>query len=141
MVKIIRIFLQTNHKINKKFELIELEKFIIKKIGGQSNYYDNGGYATFYNEMQKLKDQGVIREIKNSDSNNSYLPMKLKWSLVNVTVKDSWDDGDVIRLSDILNLNTYIKHPEYQTKLEWQYILNIYSFLKEFENREWSSLE
>jgi hypothetical protein len=41
-------------KDNKKFDLIELENFIIKKSGGQSNYYDNGGYEAFYNEMQNI---------------------------------------------------------------------------------------
>ena len=129
-------------KDNKKFDLIELEDFIIKKSGGQSNYYDNGGYEAFYNEMQKLKEQGIIREISSSASNNKARhPMKLKWILNSITAKHSWEDEDIIRLSDILNLKTYINHPEYQTESEWQYILNIYSFLKECKNREWASLE
>jgi len=141
MHKIINSFLQTNQKNNKKFELMDLEDFIITKSGGQSNYYDNGGYVAFYNEMQKLKEKGIIREIINSDSNKAKFPMKLKWTLINVSSKNSWDDESIIRLSDILNLNTYIRHPQYQTKMEWQYILNIYNFLKESKNREWASVE
>ncbi|MGH4140072.1 Wadjet anti-phage system protein JetD domain-containing protein [Clostridium sp.] len=141
MEKFIKLFLQTNCKISKKFELIVLENFIIKKSGGQSNYYENGGYEAFYNGMQKLKQQGIIREISNAASNKDRHPMKLRWSLNNAIVAHSWDDEAIIRLSDILNLNTYIRHPQYQTDVEWQYILNIYSFLKESANREWSSLE
>ena len=79
LYKFIKLFLQTNCKDNKKFELISLQDFIIKKSGGQSNYYENGGYEAFYNGMQKLKQQGIIREISSSDSNKAAKhPMKLK---------------------------------------------------------------
>jgi len=141
MEKFIKLFLQANCRDSKKFELIELENFIIKKSGGQSNYYENGGYEAFYREMQKLKQQGIIREIGNAGSNRDRNPMKLKWSLNNAIVAHSWEDEAIIRLSDILNLSTYIRHPQYQTEVEWQYILNIYAFLKESANREWASLE
>jgi len=141
MEKFIKLFLQINCIQNKKFELMALENFIINKIGGQSNYYDDGGYEAFYNEMQKFKQQGTLKEISSSYSNKASHPMKLKWSLISATVPHSWDDEAIIRLSDILNFKTYIRHPEYQTKMEWQYILNIYTFLKESKNREWASLE
>ena len=141
MYKLIKEYLEMNCKTNKKFELIELEKFVVDKCGGQSKYYDQGGYSTFYEAMLKLKEEGVIKEIKNSEGNKARLPMKLRWTLINPTIKSTWKDEDIIRLSDRLNLKSYIKHPEYATEREWQYVTNIYNFLREKDGREWASVE
>ena len=141
MRRYIKLFFDNKCKNNKKFELVDLEKFIIEKCGGQSNYYELGGYEAFYKEMQKLKEEKIIREIARSESNRAKLPMKLKWTIVTSKVESSWKDEDIIKYSDMLNFKTYIKHPEYQTKKEWMYIKNIYNFLKERENRQWDSVE
>lgn len=141
MRKYIKLFFDNKCKNNKKFELIALEKFVIEKCGGQSNYYELGGYAAFYKEMQKLKEEKIIREIANSKSNMAKLPMKLRWTIITSKVEGLWKDEDIIKCSDILNFKTYIKHPEYQTKKEWTYIKNIYNFLKEKESRQWASVE
>ncbi|MCD2345660.1 Wadjet anti-phage system protein JetD domain-containing protein [Clostridium guangxiense] len=141
MRRYIKLFFDNKCKNNKKFELVDLEKFIIEKCGGQSNYYELGGYEAFYKEMQKLKEEKIIREIARSESNRAKLPMKLKWTIVTSKVESSWKDEDIIKYSDMLNFKTYIKHPEYQTKKEWMYIKNIYNFLKERENRKWDSVE
>lgn len=142
MYKLIKAFLDVKCKKNKKFELIELENFIINKCGGQSDYYKKGGYEAFYDAMQQLKEGGLIKEIKKSDSNKkNKLPMKLRWSLVNNETKQLWKDEDMIAVSDILNLKTYLKHPQYQTEQEWKYIKNIYLFLKESDKRQWASVE
>lgn len=141
MYKYIKLFLEMNCKTNKKLELFNLENFIINKCGGQSKYYELGGYNTFYKEMQRLKEEGVIKEINSSESNRARLPMKLRWTLINTPVKSAWKDEDIIRLSDLLNFKTYIKHPELATEKEWKYVTNIYHFLNEKDCREWASVE
>ncbi|QXE20704.1 Wadjet anti-phage system protein JetD domain-containing protein [Clostridium sp. 001] len=141
MDKFIKLFFKNECKNNKKFEICDLENFIIEKCGGQSNYYELGGYKTFYNKMQRLKKDKVVREIARSESNRAQLPMKLRWTLVSTKPEALWKDEDIIKYSDILDFKTYNRHPEYQTKKEWTYIKNIYKFLKEKENRSWASVE
>lgn len=141
MDKFIKLFFQNKCKNNKKFKIFDLENFIIEKCGGQSNYYELGGYEAFYKEMQRLKEDKIVREIARSESNRAKFPMKLRWTLVSTRVKALWKDEDIIKYSDILNFKTYNKHPEYQTKQEWNYIKNIYKFLKKNENRAWASVE
>ncbi|MBU5591851.1 hypothetical protein KQI89_08740 [Clostridium sp. MSJ-4] len=142
MYNLIKIFLDIKGKKNKKFDIVELENFIINRCGGQSGYYSQGGYEAFYDAMQNLKAEGKIKEVKTSDSNKRYkFPMKIRWSLVTNEVKQQWLDEDIIMVSDILDLKTYLRYPKYQTKEEWKYILNIYSFLKENDKRQWASVE
>jgi hypothetical protein len=142
MTELIERFLDMRCKKAKRFEMMELEAFIIDQCGGQSGYYMQGGYEAFYQAMQKLKQEGIIQEIKSSISNKKgKYPMKLKWSLVGKDIKQLWRDEDILMVSDRLNLKAYVKHPEYQTKEEWQYILRIHSFLKEIGKREWASVE
>lgn len=142
MQKFIKLFIKTNCKNNKKFSIVDLENFITDRCGGQSSYYELGGYDVFYSEIQKLKKQGRIREIKSSGTNNRMnAPMKFRWILINDEVNGSWKDEDIIKFSDILNFKTYNNHPEYETKMEWEYVKNIYRFLKERESRQWASLE
>lgn len=141
MYKFIKLFFENECKNSKRFQIFDLENFIIEKCGGQSNYYELGGYEAFYKEMQILKEHNVVREIARSQSNKAKLPMRLRWTLVSEKVEGLWKDEDIIKYSDILNFKTYNKHPEYQTRKEWKYIKNIYKFLKEKENREWASVE
>lgn len=141
MYKYIKQYLDINCKKNKRFELIKLEAFVIEKCGGQCSYYDRGGYDAFYRDMQRLKSEDIIKEIKNSDGNKAKLPMKLRWTLVKPTVESFWNNENIIRISDLLELKTYINHPEYQSDREWEYIQNIYLFLKEKGHRQWASVE
>ncbi len=125
----------------KRFSLIDLENHIINSYGGSGRYVENGGYVIFTREINKLRDKGHIREIKSSAYNGLNPPLKLKWELIVEEDSHPWDKSKMLRLSDHLDFSYYSNNPIYQTELEWEYIENIYKFLKIKDIREWSSIE
>lgn len=125
----------------KRFNLIDLENHIIDGFGGNSRYMENGGYIFFAKEINKLKLQGQIKEIKSSDYNGLNPPLKLKWEIIVGENEDTWDKFKLLRLSNLLDFTYYVNNPIYQTELEWEYIENIYDFLKKKDSKEWASVE
>lgn len=125
----------------KRFNLIDLENYIIYTLGGNSRYMEKGGYIFFAEEINKLKVEGRIKEIKSSDYNGLLPPLKLKWEVVSEKNDNQWDKSKLLKLSNLLDFSYYVNNPIYQTKMEWEYIENIYDFLKNRDKREWASVE
>lgn len=125
----------------KRFNLIDLENHIINSLGGNSRYMENGGYIYFAKEINKLKGKEKIKEIKSSDYNGLNPPLKLRWEIISEENGNLWDKSKLLRLSNLLDFTYYVNNPIYQTELEWEYIENIYSFLKIKDSKEWASIE
>ncbi|MCK9444109.1 MAG: DUF2220 domain-containing protein [Tissierellaceae bacterium] len=142
MDKVVGKFLGELRKKNRKrFNLLDLEGYVINILKGESNYLKKGGYISFSKSLVHLRDRGVIKEIKSSDYNGLNPPLKLKWELMEDRVKPNWDKSRILKYSDLLDLTYYINNPLYQTEMEWAYVENIYEFLKLRDTREWASLE
>ncbi len=142
MEKIIKKFLSEYKKKNKKrFEIQTLVKYIINNYKGEAFYLAGGGYIELYKQINLLKEKRYIKEIKSSSYNGYNPPLKTKWQIIYEESSSKWDKSKILQLSDYLDFSYYIKHPSYQTDLEWEYIKNIYGFLKSKEKREWASIE
>ncbi len=142
MQKIINKFISSYIEKNKKrFDLTTLEKNIISAYGGESQYYQKGGYKELYNQIQLLKEKQQIKEIESSLFNGLNPPLKSRWQIIVENDTPQWDKSKILKYSDLLDLTYYINHPAQQTELEWEYIENIYKFLKSREEREWASVE
>lgn len=142
MEKIIRKFLYQCKKQNKKrFYLNLLENYIIDSYKGYNIYLANGGYDEFYNQIMILKKNNYIKEIKSSDYNGLNPPLKTRWQIIVKEEISKWDKSKMLQLSDCLDFTYYENNPSYQTDLEWEYIENIYKFLKLKDKKEWSSIE
>jgi hypothetical protein len=142
MDKIIRKFLAEYQAKNKKrFDLTELQNYLIKHYKGNQVYLEKGGYAQLYHQMQTLKDNCYIKEINSSPYNGLNPPLKMKWQIISKPEVLRWSESKMLQFSDRLNFSYYKNNPSYQTELEWEYIENIYSFLKFRDKREWASLE
>ncbi|SET78234.1 hypothetical protein SAMN05660297_03489 [Natronincola peptidivorans] len=142
MEKIIKKFLSEYKKKNKKrFGLQALESYLIDRYKGEHFYLEGGGYQELYRQMCLLKEKQYIKEIKSSSYNGFHPPLKTKWQIVCEEDSSRWDKSKMLQLSDYLDFSYYVKHPSYQTDLEWEYIENIYSFLKSRDKREWASIE
>lgn len=139
VIKFIKNYMETNKR--KRFELDELEDYIIHIYGGKSGYEKNGGYFKLYVGILKAVDEGKIRAIKSSNYNGMNPPLKTKWEILQKESVGQWDKNEMLKMSDLLDFKYYERHPEYENSVEWEYIRNIYSFLKERDNREWASLE
>lgn len=139
MEKIIKNFLNKYEK--KRFELKTLEEYIIQSLKGVENYNSKGGYIRLYDEMVKLRNKKYIREIKSSLYNGMNPPLKIKWEIIKEEEKERWNKSDILKFSDLLDFSYYSRNKELQTELEWEYIENIYKFLKERKKREWASIE
>jgi hypothetical protein len=143
MYELIKKFINfnTHKKKRKSFYLDDIEKYLIQKCGGYSNYHKKGGYYALYDEMQRMTQEGHLKPMKTSDYNGQYPPLKTRWTIVEIKAAPLWRSEEILKLSDLLDLSTYIKHPELQTDEEWCYILRIYEFLRNRENRKWASCE
>jgi hypothetical protein len=141
MDKKIQEFIEEYKKKSKKrFDIIELEKYIIEKLGGAKSYLAFGGYEEFYKNIVKFKSEGKVKEIKSSDYNGMNPALKLRWEII-YSEEPKWDNRQILKYSDCLDFSYYVNNPKYQSEKEWEYIENIYSFLKERDSREWASVE
>lgn len=135
-------FLSNMKRANiKRFNLATLENHLINIYGSQARYLDLGGYLKLYNVMTNLKINKKIREIKSSKYNGLNPPLKLRWETITKEESLRWDNSKMLQYSDYLDFSYYKKRPSYQTELEWEYIENIYNFIKTKDKRQWVSLE
>lgn len=142
MDKLINKYLRELEKDNRKrFAIDTLELIIIYRYNGYTEYSENGGYVRFAKEINKLYDSNRIRPLKSSDYNGLNPPLKSKWELVLEGRPFNWDKSNMLQYSDCLDFTYYVNNPIYQTDLEWEYVENIYRFLKSRDTREWASLE
>lgn len=130
-----------NLKSKKRFNLDELENYLITSYKGNTNYLANGGYIQLYNQINHLKENNYIKEIKSSVYNGLNPPLKTRWEIVFEEKHSNWDKSKMLQFSNRLDFSYYVNNPIYQTDLEWEYIENIYNFLNLSENRQWSSVE
>lgn len=142
MENIIKKFLSRYKQKNKKrFNLDELEGYVIDNYKGYNAYLADGGYNSLYNQIIILKENNHIREIKSSDYNGLNPSLKTRWQIIFEDEIPRWDKSRILQLSDLLDFSYYINNPSYQTKQEWEYIENIYKFLKSRDDMEWVSIE
>lgn len=142
MEKVIKKFLsQHKQKNRKRFNLDELESYIIDSYKGYNAYLADGGYVNFYNQIIILKENNYIKEIKSSSYNGLNPPLKTRWHIICKEETFKWDRSKMLQFSDLLDFNYYINNLLYQTDQEWEYIENIYKFLKSRDEKEWASVE
>lgn len=142
MEKIINSFLAEQMKKDKKrFNLIDLQDYLIKYYKGNHRYLEKGGYLELYRQMQKLVDDKYIKEIASSPYNGLNPPLKTRWQIIPKAIAPRWNQSKMLHFSDLLDFSYYNSNPTLQTDLEWEYIENIYRFLQTKDKREWASLE
>ncbi|QUH26437.1 Wadjet anti-phage system protein JetD domain-containing protein [Serpentinicella alkaliphila] len=142
MNRIIKSFIARYENENKKrFDLNTLEMFIINQYKSESEYINKGGYRELHKQMMELVNQGCIKEIKSSSYNGLNPPLKVSWQIINKKEDSRWDKSKILKYSDLLDFSYYINNPSFQTDGEWEYIQNIYRFLKSSSKREIVSLE
>lgn len=139
--KIRRFLMELKVKNRKRFDLETLEKDLINAYKGQANYLASGGYLELYEEINYLKKNHKIKEIKSSAYNGLNPSLKTRWEIVIEDEDSTWDKSKILRHSDYLDFTYYKNNPKYQTDLEWEYIENVYDFLKSRNNRQWASVE
>ena len=139
--KIEKFLKELRSKKKKRFDIDILEGYLINYYKGESLYLSKGGYLELHNQVSSLKEKEVIREIKSSPYNGLNPPLKTRWEMITSEKISTWDKSRILRFSDFLDFSYYDNNPIYQTDLEWEYIENIYRFLKTKDSRQWASLE
>jgi hypothetical protein len=126
----------------KKIQIQTIEEYIIKeKTKDPIRYQTENGYLHFVQIIGELLDEGVVTPVKKSPLNGRRPSLHSEWWLMPSTIESQWTNMQILALSDILNLSKYRQHPEWQTELEWQRILSIYSFLKQKNTYHWVTRE
>ena len=139
--KIARFMNECRKNNRKRFDLTDLEKFVVDAYGGHDEYLKNGGYISVYKTISILKSNGEIKEIESSDYNGLNPPLKTRWQIIIRKSCDCWDKSKMLKLSDEVDFSYYTKNPDYKNDTEWEYINSIYLFMKSRDSREWVSLE
>ncbi|MTI59329.1 MAG: cytosolic protein [Firmicutes bacterium] len=139
--KLFEQYLNSKLKERKRFELEELEMFLIKKIDGMSAYQSAGGYQALYQLLREKEEKGEIKAIKSSPYNGRQPLLKSRWQLVVKNTVQSWEDQLIFQLSRQLDLRYYLKKPWLQTEELAEKLLRLAEFLSKKNSREWSSRE
>ncbi|MBU8919456.1 permease [Bacillus sp. FJAT-29953] len=125
-------------KQKKKINSNDLE-FQLRKL--VDDYFEMDGYSLFYRAIETLQAEGQLTPIQNNQYNGK-TPALALYYWVNIKVQaDKWDRLEMMKFSDRFDFSYYERHPEWQTKEEWQLIENLYSFLKSSLEREIVSFE
>lgn len=122
----------------RKININDLELQLRKLI---DDYFEMDGYSLFYEAIEGLQEEGVLTPIGNHRYNGRTPALPLFY-WVNTKIQEvKWDRLQMMKLSDVFDFSYYEKHPEWQTKEEWERIENVYDFLKSSEDREKVSIE
>lgn len=133
-------FIKERMKNRKRFNLDQLEKYLIKKSGGVRKYENNGGYQGLYQMLKQKSQQEYIIPIKSSSFNNRIPPLKSRWQLVDEKYQ-GWSKELIFELSRYLDLTYYLKRPQFQTPELAEKLIRIKNFLQEKKNRKEASRE
>ncbi|WP_026906766.1 Wadjet anti-phage system protein JetD domain-containing protein [Paucisalibacillus globulus] len=125
-------------KQKKKINVNDLELQLRRLL---DNYFEMNGYQLFYEAMEKLHLEGVLSPIQNKQYNGKSPALPLYYWVNTKAQETKWDRLKMMRLSDKLDFSYYERHPEYQTKEEWERIEKLYLFLQTAEEREVVSVE
>ncbi|MEJ6950827.1 hypothetical protein [Natronospora cellulosivora (SeqCode)] len=140
LVKFYEEFKKKTLKERKRFQLADLEGFLIKKTGGASEYQSVGGYQALYQVITEKEKKGELIAIKSSPYNGRQPALKSRWQFLTLA-PEGWDDHLIFRLSRQLDLSYYLKRPELQTEKLASELINVAEFMTNKGNREWASRE
>lgn len=125
-------------KQKKKINVNDLEFQLRKRM---DDYFEMDGYSLFYRAIETLQAEGILIPIQNHQYNGKTPALPL-YFWINVKVQAAnWDRLEMMKLSDQFDFSYYERHPEWQTKDEWNRIQNVYTFLKSSQEREIVSVE
>jgi hypothetical protein len=125
-------------KQKKKININDLELQLRKLL---DDYFEMDGYSLFYRAIETLQAEGQMIPIQNNQYNGR-TPALAMYFWVNIKVHASkWDRLEMMKLSNHFDFSFYERHPEWQTKDEWDRIQHLYTFLKSSQEREIVSYE
>ena len=111
----------------KKININDLELQLRKLL---DDYFEMDGYSLFYRAIETLQAEGQLIPIQNNQYNGR-TPALALYYWVNIKVQvTKWDRLEMMKLSDQFDFSFYERHPEWQTKEEWNRIQNLYTFSK-----------
>ncbi|WP_338472437.1 DUF2220 family protein [Niallia sp. XMNu-256] len=125
-------------KQKRKMNINDLELQLRKLT---DDYFEMDGYSLFYQAIQGLEEEGRLTPIQNHQY-NAKTPALPLFYWVNIKAQEvKWDRLEMMKLSDVFDFSYYERHPEWQTKEEWERIEKVYAFLKSSGERENVSIE
>lgn len=133
--------LTAKHRTRRKLMTFQLEDYVKKGYKDPHRFQDAGGYLAFYQGVQELVALGRMQAIKQAKSNGRDPELRTAYWVVPEAVDSQWSYMDMVKLSDRLQLQMYMDHPEWQSVEEWKRIESIYRFLQERDQRDWVTRE
>ncbi|MEH7378137.1 Wadjet anti-phage system protein JetD domain-containing protein [Neobacillus drentensis] len=122
----------------KKVNINDLELQLRKLL---DDYFEMDGYSLFYRAIETLQAEGQLIPIPNNQYNGRSPALALYY-WVNIKVQTlKWDRLEMMKLGDQFDFSFYERHPEWQTKDEWNRIQHVYTFLQSSQERENVSYE
>ncbi|MFL6557230.1 MAG: Wadjet anti-phage system protein JetD domain-containing protein [Bacillus sp. (in: firmicutes)] len=125
-------------KQKKKININDLE-FQLRKL--LDDYFEMDGYSLFNRAIETLQAEGQLIPVLNNQYNGRTPAMPLYY-WVNIKAQaNKWDRLKMMKLSNLFDFSFYERHPEWQTKDEWNRIQNLHTFLQSSQEREIVSFE
>lgn len=130
-------------KSKKRLELEWLEKAVMGTFEYRSDYVDAGGLTLFSAGIETLVAEGYLSTLSKSRSYKTSSVSAVYWLSETASTASGWSEASMLRVLDAreLNLDFYKKHPEEQTAKVWEYIEQVYDFLRTAGDREYITRE
>ncbi|WP_145410819.1 hypothetical protein [Paenibacillus xylanexedens] len=115
----------------KKLNTFVLEKEVIRAFQNINRYQKAGGFQIFSSVIRQLLNDGILEIPKTARIIQKGSESLREWYwLRNNNQLPNWSYGQLVEVSDLLDLSYYQSHPVLQTENEWQKIKIIHTFLK-----------
>jgi hypothetical protein len=125
-------------KQKKKINMNDLELQLRRLL---DDYFEMDGYRLFHRAIEILQTEGILTPIHNNQYNGRTPALSLYYWVNIKVLAVKWDRLDMMKLGDLFDFSFYERHPEWQTKDEWNRIQSLYTFLMTSQDRETVSIE
>jgi len=125
-------------KQKKKININDLELSLRRLL---DDYFEMEGYTLFYHAIETLQEEGELIPILNKQYNGKSPSLSLYYWVNSKAQESKWDRLEMMKLSNQFDFSYYERHPEWQTKEEWNRILSLHTFLQTSKDREMVSIE
>jgi hypothetical protein len=114
----------------KKVNSEELEDAVIQQLGSFETYREAGGYKTFYSVFQRLVGEfNLLPFSTTSESNGKSPSLEKNWWLTPKFKDNQWSFETIANLSNVLNIDFFLRNKKYQTTEELDKVILLYNYL------------
>lgn len=141
LLQYIEFLIKNKPQQRRKLDTHAAEMYIRNCYAESSQYQEAGGYLSLHSAITDLLQQGRLEAMSSAKGNGRQPELKASYWIIPQKTEGTWDNLQMLKMSDRLQLHKYREQPNLQSAQEWQRIECVYHFLQERDSREWVTRE